>query len=138
MTRRLINDRGSEPSSGVTPAHAAASASDHLYHELSHWVGADGCHALFTRALAQARGEHAALGHIQLRARSKPYVDGVAAAITASGDAATAEAVESMLVRLVELLGRLIGDDMATKLIERSLRASRLEASPRSANQEEA
>jgi len=29
-----------------------------------------------------------------------------------------------MLVRLVELLGRLIGDDMAMKLIERSLAAS--------------
>jgi hypothetical protein len=39
----------------------------------------------------------------------------------ANGDAATAEALESMLARLVELLGRLIGDDMAMKLIERSL-----------------
>jgi hypothetical protein len=29
-----------------------------------------------------------------------------------------------MLERLVELLGRLIGDDMATKLIERSIPAS--------------
>jgi hypothetical protein len=42
----------------------------------------------------------------------------------AHGDAATAEAFESMLVHLVELLGRLIGDDMATKLIERSLGVS--------------
>ena len=42
----------------------------------------------------------------------------------AHGDPATAEALESLLVRLVELLGRLIGDDMAMKLIERSLAAS--------------
>jgi hypothetical protein len=42
----------------------------------------------------------------------------------ANGDPATAEALESMVVRLVELLGRLIGDDMATRLIERSLAAS--------------
>ena len=42
----------------------------------------------------------------------------------AHGDAATAEALESMLVHLVELLGRLIGDDMATKLIERSVGVS--------------
>jgi hypothetical protein len=42
----------------------------------------------------------------------------------AHGDAATAEALESMLVHLVELLGRLIGDDMATTLIERSVGAS--------------
>ncbi|HEX9084227.1 MAG TPA: hypothetical protein VF836_05785 [Gemmatimonadaceae bacterium] len=38
----------------------------------------------------------------------------------AFGDIATTEALESMLARLVELLGRLIGDDMAMKLIERS------------------
>jgi hypothetical protein len=42
----------------------------------------------------------------------------------AHGDAPTAEALESMLVRLVELLGRLIGEDMAMKLIERSLATS--------------
>jgi hypothetical protein len=64
------------------------------------------------------------LAEIQLRIRSEPYIDGVAETITAHGDVATAEALESMLVRLVELLGRLIGDDMATKLIERSFPAS--------------
>jgi hypothetical protein len=36
------------------------------------------------------------------------------------GDPETAEALESMLMRLVELLGRLIGDDMAGKLIDRT------------------
>jgi hypothetical protein len=64
------------------------------------------------------------LAQIQLRARSEPYIGGVPETIMAHGDAATAEALESMLVRLVELLGRLIGDDMATKLIERSVGAS--------------
>ena len=39
----------------------------------------------------------------------------------ANGDAAAAEALASMLVLLLELLGRLIGDDMAMKLIERCL-----------------
>lgn len=38
----------------------------------------------------------------------------------ARGDPETAEALESMLIRLVELLGRLIGDDMAGKLIDRT------------------
>jgi len=42
----------------------------------------------------------------------------------AYGDAATAEGLESMLVRLVELLGRLIGDGMAVKLIEQNLASS--------------
>jgi hypothetical protein len=42
----------------------------------------------------------------------------------AHGDPATAEGLEAMLVHLIELLGRLIGDDMAMKLIERTLAAS--------------
>jgi hypothetical protein len=124
IARRLINSRPPERAGGDTGARTAAVACNKLYRELSRWVGADGCHALFTRARADARAEYPALEQIQLRTRSEPYIDGVAETIIAHGDAATAEALESMLVRLVELLGRLIGDDMALKLIERSLRAS--------------
>jgi len=124
IARRLITSHRSERAGGDTAARAAAAACDHLYRDLSRWVGPDGCHALFTRALAQARTEYPALEQIQLRARSEPYIDGVGETIMAHGDAPTAEALESMLVRLVELLGRLIGDDMAMKLIERSLAAS--------------
>lgn len=121
IAQRLINSRRSERAGGDTAARAAAAACDHLYRALSRWVGPDGCHALFTRALAQAQTECPALRQIQLRARSEPYIDGVAETIMAQGEAVTAEALESMLVRLIELLDRLIGDDMATKLIEGSL-----------------
>jgi hypothetical protein len=124
IARRLIEGHRSERAEGHTSARAAAAACDQLYRELSRWVGPDGCHALFTRALAQARIEYPALGQIQLRARSEPYIDGVAETIMAHGDTATAEGLEAMLVHLIELLGRLIGDDMAMKLIERSLAAS--------------
>ena len=124
IARRLVNARRSERAGGDTAARAAAAACDNLYRELSRWVGPDGCHALFARALAQARTEYPALEQTQLRARSEPYIDGVAETIMAHGDAATTEALESMLAHLVELLGRLIGDDMAMKLIERSLAAS--------------
>lgn len=124
LARRLIGARPTERAGTETAARAAAAACDHLYQALSRWVGSDGCHALFTRALAEARTEYPALAQIQLRARSQPYIDGVPETIMARGDAATAEALESTLVHLVELLGRLIGDDMATKLIERSVSAS--------------
>ena len=124
LARRVIESQWSEGSAGDTPARAAGSASDRLYRELSGWVGLDGCHALFSRALTDARAESPALGQIHIRARSQPHIEGVAETIIARGDPATAEALESMLVRLVELLGRLIGDDMATKLIERSLAGS--------------
>jgi hypothetical protein len=138
IARRLINSHRSERAEGHTAARAAAAACDQLYRELSRWVGPDGCHALFTRALAQARIEYPALGQIQLHARSEPYIDGVAETIMAHGDPATAEALESMLVSLVELLGRLIGDDMAMKLIERSLASSERGDGPSDDKREEA
>jgi hypothetical protein len=124
LARSLINPHGVGQAGSRTPAHVAAAACDRLYQDLSRWVGSDGCHALFTRALAHARTNYALLGKIQLRARSEPYLEGVAATIVEYGDPATADALESMLVGLIDLLGRLIGDDMATKLIERSLAAS--------------
>lgn len=138
VVRRLLSTRRSDRAGGGTPARAAAAASDHLYRELSRWVGPDGCHALFTRALAEAKVEHPPSAQIQLHARAHPYVDGVAEAIMAHGDPATAEALESMLVRLVELLGRLIGDDMAMKLIEQSLSASESGRGASDSRQEEA
>jgi hypothetical protein len=115
----LIQSR--QPTAADGGARVVAVACDDLYLELSRWVGADGCHALFRRALTEARTEFTNLDLITLRPRSDPYVDGVAESIMSRGDAATAEALESVLVHLVELLGRLIGDDMAAKLIERSI-----------------
>jgi hypothetical protein len=61
------------------------------------------------------------LEQIRLRPLSQPYLDGVAETIMGRGDGETAEALESMLVHLIELLVRLVGEDMATKLIERSM-----------------
>jgi hypothetical protein len=118
IVRRLISSRPTRQKRGDTAARAAAAACDSLYRELSRWVGPDGCHALFARALAETRPQYPALEKIQLRPRSEPYVEGIADAIMARGDPETAEALESMLIRLVELLGRLIGDDMASKLID--------------------
>jgi hypothetical protein len=122
IVRRLVDSRSAEGPDRETSTRAAAG--DHLHRELSRWVGTDGCHALFTRALAEARTDYPLLGKIELRAGSDPYIGCVPETVAVYGDAGTAKALESMLIHLVELLGRLIGDDMATKLIERSSFAS--------------
>ena len=120
LARRLI-DRGRAAAASPDSANAAAAGCDRLYQDLARWVGLDGCHALFTRALAQARTEHPLLETINLHARSVPYLEGVAETIEQHGGPATAEALESMIVIMIELLGRLIGDDMAGNLIGRGL-----------------
>lgn len=116
---RLVIDAGrSHPTGGDGASGAAAAACNYLYNELSRWIGPDGCHALFTRALAEARKESPPLQSVQLSARVVPYMQGIDTAVVAHGDAETAAGLEVLLIRLLELLGRLIGDDMAMKLIE--------------------
>jgi hypothetical protein len=122
MARRLIDSRQPEPKESDGHATAVAAACDALYRELSRWVGRDGCHALFTRALAQARTESKPLEQIELRpGGADAYVEGVAESILSHGDFEVAEALESVLVNLIELLGRLVGENMAAKLIERGI-----------------
>ncbi len=121
VARRLIDTRHPDRGAGDGAARAAAEACGKLYNALSRWVGSDGCHALFTRALSQGLASHPALATIRLQVRSDPYVEGVAETTIAHGDAVAAAALEAMLAFLIQLLGRLIGDDMAMKLIERSL-----------------
>lgn len=119
LARRLIDRARVENAGSLDPAQLAAATLDRLYQDLAIWVGLDGCHALFTRALAEARLKYPLLETIQLHARSSPYLEGVEETIEQHGAGETAEALESMLVTLIELMGRLIGDDMATNLIER-------------------
>lgn len=117
--RLLSRTQDSAPAESA--GDAARVACDNLYWELSRWVGFDGCHALFTRALATARIEHPPLGSIVLRVRSDPYIDGIPESIAAHGDKQVAAALEVMLMNVVDLLGRIIGEDMAAKLIEQSI-----------------
>ncbi len=73
------------------------------------------------RGLADALPEHPALAELSLRAGEDPYIGNVAECVEKSGEAATAEALEAVLAGTFGLLARLIGKDMATNLIERSL-----------------
>lgn len=136
LIRKLIDDRGTRVG-GSADARTIASAGDFLYRELSRWIGHDGCHAVFTRVLADSRGEHPALKHIHCRTRTHPYIEGAAEAVSAHGEPATAVALEAVLIRVVELVGRLIGDDMATILIERSRDAANItDAAPQRRREE--
>ncbi len=105
---------------GSNRAPDAAAAAEDLYRLLAGWIGSDGCHALFARARAEAEVNHPSLGALQIHARAQPYVTGVVDSVGKYGDAATADAIQSMIAGTIEILGRLIGVDMATNLIERS------------------
>jgi hypothetical protein len=121
LAKRLVDRETSTGNAETTRASAAALAGEGVYRALSRWIGSDGCHALFARARAQEQPAHRALESLQLSPRHDPYIIGVDESIGEYGDDGTADAIEAMIVGMIELLGRLIGDDMATSLIERSL-----------------
>ncbi len=131
LARRLVERSSGGKATRVAKADDVAAALERLYLDLSRWVGLDGGHALFTRALADASEKQRLLESITLHARSTPYLEGVTEAVKKDGSAKTAAALEAMLVILIELLGRLIGIDMATNLIERGLGGSTDEANRR-------
>ena len=124
LARRLIDRGRDEGLKSSDTALLAATALDRLYRDLALWVGFDGCHTLFSRALAEARSQYSCLQTIQFHPRSVPYLEGVAETVEKNGARETTEALESMLVMLIELLNRLIGENMATILIERGLATS--------------
>lgn len=121
LLRRLIGRdaaRSDPPDRAVAAAHDAC---ERVHRELGRWLGVQGCHALFTRALAQARVAHPVLGGLRLRAGSEPALDGVCEIVAAHDAVAAAAALEALLAALLALLGRLVGDDMATRLVAGSL-----------------
>jgi hypothetical protein len=118
---RLLTREGSGPShsnAADAPDRVCAGVSD----ELSRWIGRDGCRALFARALttAQASGHHPALDSVRVSAGSVSCLDGLAEAVARCGPDAAVAGTTAILSELIELLGRLIGEDMALSLLAHS------------------
>lgn len=118
LTRRLLDRAGRSDEAADAAATAALDACERVCRELCRWVGTNGCLALLARALADARAGHPVLEEIRIANRSEPGLEGVPEVLRKHGAAATAEGLERLLETLLELLGRLIGDDMVMRLVE--------------------
>lgn len=118
LARRLIaRETGPRdaPDIGTTAAQLAC---ERVYRDLARWIGSIGCHALFTRAVGQTQDTHPFLSEISIDSRSEPRLSGVIHVVEAHGVAQVAAALESLLAEVLELLGRLIGDDVTARLVE--------------------
>jgi hypothetical protein len=91
--------------------------------ELSRWFGPYGYHALLARALADARTAHPALRVVRVGPAPAPELEGLEDAARAQGAAAAVAGVEAVLAALIDLLGRLIGDDLAMTFIDHTILA---------------
>lgn len=121
FAHRLIVRESSERGGNVARADAAHVVCDRLTLGLRRWVGFEGTRALFARALADVRSEHTAVTSLRIELKDDGGLQGVPEAIKVHGAEAVATGLESMLAALFDLLGRLIGDDVTTTLVEQSL-----------------
>ncbi|MEO7083490.1 MAG: hypothetical protein ABI442_01735 [Gemmatimonadaceae bacterium] len=85
---------------------------------LSRWFGRYGSNALLTRALARAAEGRPSLACVSVIAGDTAGLTGFSESAASYGADATVEGAIATLIALAELMGRLIGDDLATTLLQ--------------------
>ena len=126
LAERLLasgGERRPAADEAAEPLLVARRVDRHLAAELSRWFGPYGYHALITRAVAQARSGHPALAAVRAGPPEAPYLDGLAEAAGTHGAPATLAGLAAVLATLIELLGRLIGADLAVTFVDRTILA---------------
>jgi hypothetical protein len=88
-------------------------------------IGDDGCQALLFRALAQTEKDHPLLNSVLRNEHDIVHLNGVAASVEKHGAPQVASAVEAFVAVIVDVLARLIGEDMAIQIIDPAPRKSR-------------
>lgn len=121
MARRLV---ARETSGAGEPAIVAAGlqrACARVSANLRDSVGEDGRDALLARALARTESDHPALKDICTLNNGAIRLDGMVAGVDAHGVVPVTSAIEALLASLLDVLGRLIGEDMAMRLLDHDL-----------------
>jgi hypothetical protein len=102
-------------------AEELAAAAKRLFSQLetglARWVGAEGFRVLWRRALTLAQAGHPALGKLSDGEWGK---QAVVSAVQAHSARQVAAGIISVLATLIDLLGRIIGEEMAVRLVEQT------------------
>ena len=120
IARRLLAREAAKVNEGEREMVVAAlqraclRVSDNLRESL----GDDGCNALLVQALARTEASHPPLKDIRRWNDVSLHLDGVPTSVEAHGVAAVTAAIEALIATLAETLSRLIGEDMAIRLID--------------------
>jgi hypothetical protein len=103
---------------GSGPEEVAADVArvcSHLRVGLGRWIGSEGYQVLLDRALGLARVEHPALTGLACLGGDEPVTT---AAVRANGAGKVTAGLVALVAALIDLLGRMIGEEMAVRLVE--------------------
>jgi hypothetical protein len=87
---------------------------------LSEWFGSDGVDALLTRAIDRAQASRDSFGSLDHVLQHELASDKTAERSLARAPAESAEAMVEALATFIDLLGHLVGSEIAERLIEQS------------------
>jgi hypothetical protein len=90
-------------------------------------MGVAGCDALMDRARKRVERDHPALVGLCGQSGVELPLDAIVATVEAHGHTAVTAAIEALLAALIDILSRLIGEDMAIRLIDPEVSRSRLD-----------
>jgi hypothetical protein len=113
LWQRAVGDSNTPEDIAVAATHMCTG----LRVGLTRWVGTMGYRALIDRALLLARAEHPALGSLSCHGEEEPVTT---ATVRAHSAAEVATGMVALVTALVELLGRILGEEMAVRLVEQS------------------
>jgi hypothetical protein len=108
------SDSASDPL--VSALHRACAAA---VLNMKHSIGDDGCNALLSRAFAGTEAAHPLAAKLRDSTAFITSRERLSAAVVAHGGTAVEAAVEHLLAGLIAILARLIGDEMAIRVIDR-------------------
>jgi hypothetical protein len=119
LTRRLVQREALQREVPVGDALAVLAVCEHACRELSRSLGSPGFDTLLKRAIHIAEADFPFLASVRVNALSPHVLGGIPELVQSHGAAPVAAALTASLDSVFILLGRLIGDDMVARLVER-------------------
>ena len=114
VARDLWTRTGDDSSAPEAAVESAARVCAQLREGLARWIGSHGTDALLVRAFESVRPHHPALSCFEID--KDTLVPAVAAKVHGAADVGAG--MVALVSELIELLGRIIGDEMAVRLVE--------------------
>lgn len=83
---------------------------------LGNALGTEGCNALFVRALTRTEAQHPLIADLRPRGEGRISFDGLVKIVDEHGVIRVTAAIEAVLTALIDILIRLVGEDMTVRL----------------------
>ena len=115
VARGLWGGNAGDPEAVVAEADRICAQ---LRNGLSRWVGTAGYLSLLQRALELTRTDHPTLRRLSCSGKEEAEI---AAAVRALGAAEVTAGLVAMIATLIDLLGRIIGKEMAVELVKQAV-----------------